>query len=139
MDVWRETDIPLFVHFHGYDVTSICETRIKPEMQFHPEDYLSNIRELESGRFYRRVSVHEIQLVEAGVSSQNVIVKYYGVPVPGRQGTYIRRRSTPNPSPRKFVDFKFLDRTIQAFEIARSKGLDARLIMVGDGPLKPGL
>jgi colanic acid/amylovoran biosynthesis glycosyltransferase len=137
MNVWRETDIPLFVHFHGFDVFFDLRTPDHPDRKVHPEDYLARVKELEQratliagSEFLKR------QLVEAGVSSDRVVVKYYGVPVPDRKRLHARRGGVQILHLGRMVDFKSPDRTIKAFEIARSRGLDGQLVMVGDGPLK---
>lgn len=137
MNIWRETDIPLFVHFHGYDVFFDLRAPDQSNKPYYDQQYASNIKELENRAVFIAGSQFlKSQLVDAGISPEKVIVKYYGVPVPQKKRVHTQKEKIQILHLGRFVDFKSPDRTIQAFEIARSKGLDANLVMVGDGPLK---
>jgi glycosyltransferase involved in cell wall biosynthesis len=138
MDVWQDIDLPLFVHFHGYDVFFDLRLPDHPDKHFHPEDYYSNVKALEK-RAVLIAGSHFMkgQLVKAGIAPEKIVVKYYGVPLPEARHIHHKKETLQILHLGRFVDFKSPDRTIQAFEIARSRGLDARLVMVGDGPLRP--
>lgn len=137
MKVWRETEVPLFIHFHGYDVFFDLRLADQPDIHSHSEEYLDNIKELEQrATFIAGSQFLKSQLVNAGISPDRVIVKYYGVPVTEKARFHDKKNNIQILHLGRLVDFKSPDRTIQAFEIAKSRGLDGHLVMVGDGPLK---
>jgi len=137
MTVWQNTNIPLFVHFHGYDATFDLHPSSDPNVRVHSEDYLSNILLLSQKAFFiANSSFTKNQLIHAGVDPRRIIIKYLGVPIPKFQKTHSSTEQLTILHVGRLVDFKSPDRTIKAFEIARSKGLNAKLIIVGDGPLK---
>ena len=137
MDIWQETDIPLFIHFHGYDTfIDLCEDD-HPCKKVHPKDYLDNLKILEKrATFIAGSNFLKSCLVNRGISPEKIIVKYYGVPIPKIIRTYQQKEDIQILHLGRMVDFKSPDRTIQAFEIAKSRGLKGHLVMVGDGPLK---
>jgi glycosyltransferase involved in cell wall biosynthesis len=137
MQVWREIELPLFIHFHGYDVFLDLRYIDRPETRRHPEEYLANLKELEQrATLIAGSQFLKSQLVEAGISADRVVVKYYGVPVPETGRLHKNKDHIQILHLGNFVDFKSPDRTIRAFEIAKSKGLNGHLVLVGDWPLK---
>ena len=137
MKVWRETELPLFIHFHGYDVFFDLRLADQPEKKFHSNEYLTCIKELEKRAIFIAGSQFlKSQLVGAGISADRVVIKYYGVPVPEKNRIHEKRTDIQILHLGRLVDFKSPDRTIMAFEIAKSRGLNGHLVMVGDGPLK---
>lgn len=138
MPLWYKFGLPLFVHFHGYDVFPDLRQPDQPERFVHPEDYINSLKKLEKRAVFIAGSQFlKSQLVENGISSENITVKYYGVPLPKASHIHQKRKEIQILHLGRLVDFKSPDRTIKAFEIARSKGLEARLVMIGNGPLKP--
>jgi colanic acid/amylovoran biosynthesis glycosyltransferase len=137
MKVWHETELPLFIHFHGYDVFFDLRLADQPEKHFHSKEYLACIKDLEKrATFIAGSQFLKSQLVGAGISADRVVVKYYGVPVPEKNRIHEKRTDIQILHLGRLVDFKSPDRTIMAFEIAKSKGFNGHLVMVGDGPLK---
>lgn len=137
MRVWREIELPLFIHFHGYDVFFDLRFPDQPELRVHSNEYLTNIKELElKATFIAGSKFLKSQLVNAGIPSDHIIVKYYGIPVEKNDRRHNKKTDIQILHLGRLVDFKSPDRTIAAFEIAKSKGLDGHLLMVGDGPLK---
>jgi colanic acid/amylovoran biosynthesis glycosyltransferase len=135
--VWGEIDIPLFIHFHGYDVFFDLRLADQPEKRLHPDQYLANIKQLEDrATFIAGSKFLKSQLVNEGVSPERVIVKYYGVPVPEKKHFHEKKDDIQILHLGHLVDFKSPDRTIRAYEIAKSRGLDGRLVMIGDGPMR---
>lgn len=137
-NVWRHSTKPLFVHCHGYDVTWDHRSHEDPERLTHSPDYVDRVREL--SRRAMLVANSEAtaeRLREIGVDDDRIIVKYLGVPVP----EYPPAHRGDGPAELLFlgrlVDFKGPDLTIAAFESASDAGLDARLRIAGDGPLRP--
>jgi glycosyltransferase involved in cell wall biosynthesis len=115
----------IFVHVHGFD------TQEQSCPAGHKDEFLNLSSQLtticNSKETYNR-------LTKWGVSQDNLVIKYMGVDIP---------EITPNTNSQftilslgRLVDCKSPDRTIQAFELARDKGLNAQLIIAGDGPLK---
>jgi colanic acid/amylovoran biosynthesis glycosyltransferase len=137
MDVWRKTDIPLFVHFHGYDATFDLCLDDQPNKKRFSNCYLDNMRELSHNAiFIANSNFTKSLLIDAGISPDRVMVKYYGIPLSHQSHTHKKKDGIQILHLGRLVDFKSPDRTIRAFEIARSKGLDANLVIGGDGPLR---
>ena len=137
MEVWRKLDIPLFIHFHGYDATFDLRLENDPGKRRHPTDYLDNIKELSrKAMFIVNSRFTQKLLLDAGIATDRIFIKYFGIPV-SEKG---HKRGTTSDIQilhlGRLVDFKSPDRTIQAFEIAKSKGLNGRLILAGDGALR---
>ena len=83
MDVWRKANIPLFVHFHGYDATFDIRLDEQPARRYFPDAYLTNVHELAT----RAVLVANSEftkslLTDSGIPANRVPVKYLGVPLP---------------------------------------------------------
>lgn len=138
-DVWDRTEKPLFVHCHGYDVTWDLREFHDPEQAVFPPDYVNRVRRLASRAWLIANSKSTKQrLLDLGIPPDRILVKYLGVPVP----------DSPPPHPDhtrglevlflgRLIDFKGPDVVIRAFERACEQGLDARLTLAGDGPLRP--
>lgn len=138
MDIWRNTNIPLFVHFHGYDATFNLRDHENPGRRYFSEDYFEGLRELAERATIIVNSQFTLNLLESGgISMDRVVVKYFGVPVEKQL-----RRDFRTARPLqilhlgRLIDFKSPDRTIQAFEIACSRGLQGNLVIAGDGPMR---
>ncbi len=137
MNVWRETDIPLFIHFHGYDATFDLRVPDQPDKRFFSNDYLLNIKELEQRAvFIVNSEFTKSLLMEAGISPDRMILKYLGAPIPEEQRLHCYKEKVQILHLGRLVDFKSPDRTIQAFELAMSRGLNGNLVLAGDGPLR---
>lgn len=135
--VWSENDFPLFIHFHGFDATFDLRQNAYPELKAHPEHYLSEILSLQKrATFIANSFFTKSLLVRAGIAEDCIKVKYYGIPVPELSKTHSKTTNIKILHLGRLVDFKSPDRTIKAFEIAKSRGLDATLIIAGDGPLR---
>ncbi len=115
----------IFVHVHGFD------TQEQSCPAGHKDEFLNLSSQLtticNSNETYKRLS-------KWGVSPDNLVVKYMGVTIP--EITQSTNSKFTILSLGRLVDCKSPDRTIQAFELACEKGLDAQLIVAGDGPLK---
>jgi len=137
MNVWQSCDVPLSVHFHGYDATFNLRTHTNPSLSVHPMDYQSKIVDLsQRALFIANSEFTKSNLIQAGVTPSKIIVKYLGVPVPKEKKAHTQKKQLTILQLGRLVDFKSPDRTILAFEIARSNGLNAELIIAGDGPLR---
>jgi len=137
MEVWRKNDIPLFVHFHGFDATFDLRCDDQPDKPYFPKSYLTDILELSKyATFIANSKFTQSLLTEVGIPTEQIAVKYLGVPLPPKVKTHRNGEEIKILHLGRLVDFKSPDRTIKAFEIACSKGLKAQLIIAGDGPMR---
>jgi colanic acid/amylovoran biosynthesis glycosyltransferase len=117
----------LFIHVHGVDTHE----------QLCPVGYKGGLKHLaERATIICNSQETYTRLINWGIPSQRLVVKYMGVEVPK---TPVRRnRSTDVTILQlgRLVDCKSPDRTIRAFELACDQGLQGQLIIAGDGPLK---
>lgn len=127
MDACRQADVPLVVHFHGYDA--------------YQEQMLEEV-----GSEYRRMfSVASAivvvsqdmkqQLLALGAPEEKVFCNVYGVDTSLFSGANPALAPPLSLAVGRFVDKKAPHLTILAFKEVVGKCPDARLIMVGDGPL----
>lgn len=137
MDVWRAVNTPLFIHFHGYDATFDIRPDDQPHKRYFPESYLPAIKELaERAVLIANSEFTKSMLVDAGIPSDRIEVKYLGVSTPDTIKKHGKVAEIRILHLGRLVDFKSPDRTIMAFEIARSRGLRGQLVIAGDGPLR---
>jgi colanic acid/amylovoran biosynthesis glycosyltransferase len=137
MNVWRQVNIPLFVHFHGYDATFDRRHDADAEKAYFPETYARQIGNLaERATFIANSEFTKSLLMNAGIQSSRVHVKYLGVPVPAAAKVHKNVEEIHVLHLGRLVDFKSPDRTIRSFEIAQSKGLRGRLTIAGEGPFR---
>jgi colanic acid/amylovoran biosynthesis glycosyltransferase len=137
MDVWEKVDVPLYIHFHGYDATFDLRSYDNPDKRYFSDGYLLKVLKL-AGRatIISNSEFTKSLLVDAGIPSDRIRIKYYGVPVPPTCKIHNNHREINILHLGRLVDFKSPDRTIKAFEIARSRQMDGNLIIAGDGPLR---
>lgn len=135
--VWEQTDVPVFVHFHGYDATFDLRSHDTPDIPFHRKDYIEQlVRFSRRATFIANSIFTRDKLIAAGIPRERIIMKYLGVPIPQK---HKRQQGTSNVTilhVGRLVDFKSPDRTIRAFELACDKGLHAELVIAGDGPMR---
>jgi len=137
MDVWRATSVPLFIHFHGYDATFDRRGPDHAEKPYYDEEYLRALHELSARAIFIANSKFTRSLLcAAGMPADRVRVNYLGVPVPPIGKAHTKREEVKILHLGRLTDFKSPDRTIRAFEIARSRGLKGQLIIAGDGHLR---
>lgn len=137
MDIWKKTTVPLFVHFHGYDVTFDLRREDDPERRFHDGSYLEKILRLADRAILIANSYFTKGLMlDAGIPEERIEVKHLGTSVPRTSCVHEERQAVHIASVISMTDFKSPDRTIQAFEMACSKGLKGSLTVVGDGKMK---
>jgi colanic acid/amylovoran biosynthesis glycosyltransferase len=123
----EDIDAKLFVHVHGYDTTEgLCPPKYR-ERLVHLSRRATIICNSQESR--RRV-------LAWGVGPERVVVKYCGVRVPDAPLERPARRSITILHLGRLVDCKSPDRTIRAFELACERGLEGRLVVAGDGPLR---
>lgn len=143
--VWRHTDKPLHVHCHGYDTQWDLRDHDTPEQPHFSPDYPARVRRLAARAMLIANSRCTAQrLASIGVPPERVTVKYFGVPDEPERPTDHCSTTTGAPQSEtlellylgRLVDCKGPDLTIRAFKLACNRGLDARLTLAGDGPLR---
>jgi colanic acid/amylovoran biosynthesis glycosyltransferase len=127
VDACRELDVPLVVHFHGNDAygRKVLENQGKR----YPELF-------RVARAVIAVSRHmEQQLVALGAPPEKVVYNPYGVDAQKFAAAQPERAGPEFLAVGRFVDKKAPDLTIHAFREVLSQVPEARLRMIGDGPL----
>ena len=135
-DVFAAANKPSFVHCHGYDVT--WDLR-KPTGERHfPHDYPAQVRRLaDHVAFIANSHCTATKLLDIGIPPGRITVKHLGVPVPPAMPKQHAGQEVSILFLGRLVDFKGPDLTIRAFDLACQRGLRGRLILAGDGPLRP--
>lgn len=138
-EVWWDFDKPVFVHCHGSDVTwDMRYTEHNIGKRRFNDDYPHLVIQLATRVTFIAPSHHAAaRLTGIGVPAERVRARYLGVEIPAQP---------PRREPKtrgitvlylgRLVDCKGPDQTIRAFELACDGGLDGRLVMAGDGPLR---
>lgn len=136
--VWEQTDVPLYVHCHGYDVTWDLRRHTTPHAPHFESNYPKQVCRLAKRAVLIANSHYCAQrLYQIGTPHDRVTVKYLGVPVPDAPPRRPSNRSLFNVLYLgRLVDFKGPVLTIRAFDLACTQGLNGQLILAGDGPLR---
>lgn len=133
LPVSRETGIPLVAHFHGLDLSSMLRNR------WYRHSLWSSLSQFAAAIV---VGSHQKRLLlEHGYPAQRIHLIPCGVPV---------ARFTPRSSPRadgpfrfigvsRLVEWKGAHIAVRALASVVRRGVDARLDLVGDGPMMPTL
>lgn len=145
--VWQRTEKPVFVHCHGWDVSWDLQ-RARPGITgrtaVHPPGYRQAAVALPENVTFVANSQTTVAAIERiGVKADRIALKYLGVPCDRTPPQRLMAGSDPSRPLQilylgRFVDCKGPDTTIRAFARAREKGLEATLVMAGDGPLRTG-
>ncbi|MCW8131530.1 MAG: glycosyltransferase family 4 protein [Planctomycetota bacterium] len=137
MDVWRAMDIPLYIHVHGADATLDLRSHADPNKLVHAPEYRGQLNELASRAVFLAASQYVQELLAAaGVPDGRIRRKPFGVELPRDAREHAPRGSVRIAAAGRLVDCKSPDRTIQAFESARRRGLHGLLTVAGDGPMR---
>lgn len=139
--VLAKLKIPVFIHCHGRDVQwNMYEIKF-PLQPVHDKEYPSEVVELPGHiRFIANSHLTKRNLMKIGLDENRIFVKYLGVPTPELPSGLSSNKGNKTTLSILFlgrlVDCKGPDIVILAFELAKRKGLDAELIIAGDGPLR---
>lgn len=137
MSVWREVNIPLYVHIHGYDATLDLRLADNPNKKYFNENYRNELMKLaDLATFIVNSEFSKSLLVDIGISPNRIFVKYLGVPISSTQKKHFKTENINVLHLGRLVDCKSPDRTLKAFEIAKEKGMNGKLVIAGDGPLR---
>ena len=134
LPLFKELDVPVFVHFHGFDAT--FDLRNDDGTPHHGSDYRQKIVELSHHAVY--VSNSEFtkgQLVAAGVAPERIVVKHLGVEVAAEPKRHSNTKPVNVLTVGRLVDVKGADLAIKAFERAVASGADALFQIIGAGPM----
>jgi glycosyltransferase involved in cell wall biosynthesis len=123
----RDARGDLFVHLHGADtVESMC-----------PAGHRDHLRDISGRALVICNSQHmRRQMVGWGVPDERMVVKLLGVEVPEHAVERPPRDEVTVLQLGRLVGVKGPGHTIRAFERACERGLQGRLLLVGDGPLR---
>jgi len=128
VDIFKNNNIPFFVHFHGYDasVKKILERfHIKYQSLLKNSDGIISVSQDMSDR-----------LVKLGAKSEKVFLIPYGVDIK------LFKKSNPSQAANilifigRFTEKKSPENLLKAFKLAKNEVRDAKLVMIGEGELQ---
>lgn len=129
LDACEQTGVPLVVHFHGFDA-------YHRETVGRYRDAYQRMFRVARAIIVVSASMRK-QLRSLGAGEEKLIVNPCGVD----SNEFFGARPDQNPQTfvaiGRFVEKKAPQITIRAFSLVHQKCKDARLIMIGDGPLLP--
>jgi colanic acid/amylovoran biosynthesis glycosyltransferase len=128
MEICQEANIPLVVHFHGHD--AYHENILDNEGQNYPSLFMNSAALIVVSRDMQR------QLIQLGAPSEKIFINPYGVVVSQFNGANPAVAKPIFVSVGRFVDKKAPHLTIIAFSRVLEAYPEAKLIMIGDGPLQ---
>lgn len=134
--LFKYLDAQLFIHCHGYDTSFHGLNYNYPHQPLHHDSYVDDLLALPGETIFIANSKYTARVLkDFGISDKNISLKYFGVEV---DDIYPERKIKDKISILylgRFIDCKGPDLTIDAFNLARDKGLNAELIMAGEGSL----
>lgn len=137
MSVWNNTDLPLYVHLHGGDVTIDLRRHENPGVRVYNDAYIDLLQCLaRRATLIANSTFTKNLMVDLGLPAEKIVIKYMGVPLPDIIKVHKGTCSLKILHIGRLIDVKSPDRTIAAFDYASLRGLDASLLLVGDGPLR---
>ncbi len=132
----KRCNAEIFVHCHGFDVAFDGRVDTWPHHRIHDDRYKANLLELSKrATFISNSNFTTANLVSIGIPASKIQQKYFGVACSDKFTPHEETKRLVILQLGRLVDLKGPDMTIRAFEHARTKGLDAELILAGDGPL----
>lgn len=130
----NDSGLAVLCHTHGSDQVPDLRSHAPPYQRVHPDDYRERILRETGSWHYLANSQYSLEtLCHLGIHRERIHLKPFGYSPMGDVGT--------DPQLTRFlyigrlVDCKGPMETIRAFEMACARGLDAELIIAGDGPL----
>ena len=134
-DVWSAIDLPVFVHFHGFDAMFDMRHSDNPDVPIHAPNYAEQVVNLSHrARLIVNSEFTKSKLVEVGVDPSRISLKYIGTE-PDNDPKQHEELDWPTiVSVGRLVECKGVELTVQAFARMRQLGVQARLKIIGDGP-----
>ena len=132
-NILSKTNKPIYIHVHGYDVTFDLKNYLGK--RFHSEEYKSKAIELSNKAVIIANSMHTKQLLIQNDFKGSILIKHLGVE-DGLNLSRVKSKEFVALFVGRLVDFKGPDLVIEAFLRAKQLGMNGRLIMIGDGPLR---
>jgi len=127
MDACRHLHIPLIVHFHGYDAS------VRAVLEEHAETYPALFQEAAAIIAVSRAM--ERKLIVLGAPPEKVHYNPYGINCDDFSGAYPSSAPPVFLSVGRFIEKKAPQLTLKAFASVHRSVPEARLRMIGDGPL----
>ncbi|QDT62889.1 glycosyltransferase family 4 protein [Calycomorphotria hydatis] len=126
---------PVFIWCHGNDVTWDMQVAETGE-RLHPMNYIELVRKLAAhAKFIANSHATRQRLMNIGVREEQIEVLYFGMP-PAEMIDRSGRDECTFLYLGRLVDFKGPELTIAAFDLACDQGLQGKLLIAGDGPLR---
>ena len=136
--VWEDLDVEVFVHCHGWDIHFDACNEQWPPNRIHSEAYKEAVRDLSNRVTYIANSQNTKQVLLAnGIPAARIELKAFGVEDRGDMPRDFQRgeKLLKLLYLGRLIDCKGPDLVIKAFDLACQRGLQAELILAGDGPL----
>ena len=134
-DVWRQLDMPVVVHCHGYDITWDL---LHPDTltSYHAPGYTALVRALPDNVWFIANSTHtKDQLLQLSINPNKIFLKRFGVPLSDRPRSESQQNDTSILFLGRLVDFKGPLETAHAFSQIPPNYPQLRLDVAGDGGL----
>ncbi|MBK3517681.1 glycosyltransferase family 4 protein [Carboxylicivirga marina] len=130
------TNKDIFIHCHGYDVSWKMKSLTYPFDKIYNESYINFAKEIQKNATYIANSdFTKSNLLKIGIKKENIKVLKFGVEIP--KNIPVKKNTSPFKILflGRLVDCKGPHLTIQAFNKACDMGMNAELILAGDGPM----
>ena len=136
----KKLNIPLVTTFHGFDATC-SRKRLLLSRKISWLNYLIHRRQLrQEGNLFICVSNFiKSRLLQLGFPENKLITHYIGVDTETIRPTTAKKTQNIILHVARLVESKGTEFLLRAFAILRQKGLQAELVIIGDGPLRQKL
>ena len=134
-DVLLDTDLPIVIHTHGYDITWDLLSRETGKMVYN-ESYLHFAKNISrKALFIANSNYSKNKIMKIGISADRIVVKKFGVSIEGQRKIDNKTAAIKILYIGRLIECKAPDLVIRAFELACDRGLDGELIIAGGGNL----
>lgn len=127
-EICYKANVPYVIHYHGYDYSKAYRNMV------YRRKFLQNSMNAKyniANSYWTRE-----RLIELGIRENSIRMKYMGVPIPSKLCPLPKTVPLRITHLGSFFEKKAPLNTIKAFEWASMNGLEASMIMAGDGSLK---
>jgi glycosyltransferase involved in cell wall biosynthesis len=127
----------VLVYCHGYDITWNKTQTNNPNEPYFSKDYINKVVQLSQYvTFIANSKSTQNKLLTIGIPANKIQVNYFGIETIALPTVEQKNQVFTFLFLGRLVDFKGPDWVLNAFELACSKGMNAQLIIAGDGPLR---